>query len=452
MASMVPTDGPLRARRRLRRVIDAPMRGAVALAASLATVAGAATAPHTTGAGATVAFSGGTIYVSPTEAPIARGVVVVRDGRIIAVGPSDTVPLPGADTIVVDCAGRFLVAGFQNSHVHFTEPKWEGADKQPAAQLSLQLEDMLLRWGVTTVVDTGSLLANTQAIRTRIESGEVRGPRILTAGTPLYPENGIPYYLRETLPPAIIALLNTPKSGEEAARIAARQLEAGADVVKLFTGSWVERGKVLPMDASIARAAADEGHRRGKLVFAHASNVAGLESALVAGVDVLAHALDDDRGWNESHIARMKANRMSMVPTLKLFGGQSFTHYIQEEVGTYARAGGQILFGTDVGYLTDYDPTDEYVLMAGAGLDWRAILASLTTAPAERFGESARRGWIAPGMDADIVALAADPAVDVRAFAKIAITMRRGRVVYAMPLPAGSVSEAVGKRDNQPGG
>ena len=262
---------------------------------------------------------------------------------------------------------------------------------------------MLLRWGVTTVVDTGSLLANTLALRTRIESGEVRGPRIYTVGTPIYPHEGVPYYLRESLPPEVLPLLNTPRTGAEAAAITAQQIEAGADALKLFTGSWIERGKVLPMDSGVARAAGDEAHRRGKLVFAHASNVAGLTPALEARVDVLAHALDDDRGWNESHVARMKAIDMAMIPTLKLFGGQSFTKYIQAEVGTYARAGGQILFGTDVGFLTDYDTSDEFVLMAGAGLDWRAILASLTTAPADRFGETARRGRVAAGIDADLV-------------------------------------------------
>ena len=54
---------------------------------------------------------------------------------------------------------------------------------------------MLTRYGFTSVVDTGSLLSNTVAIRKRIASGEVAGPRILTAGFPLYPRDGIPYYV-----------------------------------------------------------------------------------------------------------------------------------------------------------------------------------------------------------------------------------------------------------------
>ncbi len=391
-------------------------------------------APEGTAESEILALVGATIYPSPSEPAIAHGVVVMKDGKILAVGERDSVTIP-ANATEVDCGGAFVVAGFQNSHVHFTEGKWVAASTLPAARLSQQLEEMLLRYGFTTVVDIGSSLANTSALRQRIQSGEVRGPRILTAGTPLYPENGIPFYLRESMPAEELASLHTPTTAEEATTITSDQLADGADAVKLFTGSWVERGQVLPIKLEIARAASEEAHRRSKLVFAHASNIAGLEVAIEAGVDVLAHALDDDRGFNETHIARMKAGRMSMIPTLKLFGGQPYTQYIQQLVGSYAEAGGQILFGTDVGYLTDYDPSNEYSLMAGAGLDWRQILASLTIAPAERFEEASQRGRIAPGMDADLVVLAADPAEDVSAFTEVRYTLRAGRIVYDLKDP-----------------
>jgi imidazolonepropionase-like amidohydrolase len=377
----------------------------------------------------TLVLSGATIYPSPNDAAITAGLVIIRNRKIEKVGSKEQTQIP-ADATILKCDGMFVTAGFQNCHVHFTEAKWENAEALPAEQLNTQLAQMLTSYGFTTVVDTGSSLSNTLALRKRIESGELQGPRILTAGTPLYPENGIPYYLKTDLPPNILALLPTPKTPQEATAVASDQLERGADIVKLFTGSWVNRGEVLPMNTEVASAAAAEAHRRGKLVFTHASNVAGLDVALKAKVDVIAHALDDDRGFTESHIAQMKANNMSMVPTLKLFKGPPYFKYILKEVGDFFRAGGQILFGTDVGYMRDYDPTDEYDCMAQAGLKWNNILASLTTEPAEKFGEAKHRGRVATGMDADLVVLDSDPAKDVKAFSKVRYTIRAGRIIY----------------------
>jgi len=68
--------------------------------------------------------------------------------------------------------------------------------------------------------------------------------------------------------------------------------------------------------------------------------------------------------------------------------------------------------------------------MAEAGLGWQQILASLTTRPAEHFGEGASRGRLAPGMQADIVAFSGDPSADVTAFADVAFVIRQGRMVY----------------------
>jgi imidazolonepropionase-like amidohydrolase len=371
-------------------------------------------------------LTGAKIYPSPTEAPITAGAVIIRNGKIEAVG-ANQIP---KDAPLLKCDGMFIMAGFQNSHVHFTEQKWEKAATLPVETLTAQLSDMLTRYGFTTVVDTGSFLANTLALRSRIESAEIQGPRIFTAGTPIYPENGIPYYLKSDLPPEMLSLLPTPKIPKDAAAIASDQLQRGADIVKLFTGSWVKRGEVLPMNVEVASAAAAEAHGRNKLVFAHASNLAGLEVAMKSKVDVIAHALDDDRGFTEAHISQMKSNNMSMIPTLKLFKGPPYFKFILKEVGDFFRAGGQILFGTDVGYMKDYDPTDEYESMAQAGLKWNDILASLTTAPAEKFGEAKLRGRVAAGMNGDLVVLGSDPAKDVKAFANVRYTIRAGHIIY----------------------
>ena len=101
-----------------------------------------------------------------------------------------------------------------------------------------------------------------------------------------------------------------------------------------------------------------------------------------------------------------------------------------QQVRAFAAAGGTVLFGTDAGYIDHFDTRLEFELMARAGMDWRQILASLTTAPAARFGQGERKGRIAPGMEADLVLLGTDPAVDVTGFSDVRATIRGGRVIY----------------------
>jgi len=120
---------------------------------------------------------------------------------------------------------------------------------------------------------------------------------------------------------------------------------------------------------------------------------------------------------------------MALVPTLKLLASDG-RREVLDQVRDYARAGGQILFGTDVGYLPDYNPTREYELMEAAGLTCRQILAALTTAPARRFHESDRRGRLARGLEADIVVLGTDPALGPGAFTDVRYTIGAGRVIY----------------------
>lgn len=368
------------------------------------------------------------IYTAPDVAPLLDGAVLIRRAAIIAVGPTRDFDL-SSGAQVIDATGLTATAGFQNSHVHFTAPQWRGARTQPAKQLEQHLREMLTRFGFTTVVDLASDLGNTTDLRQRISSGEVAGPHILTVGWALYPPDGIPFYVRLDTASEELARFKTPRTPEEAVRDVLDDLRGGADAIKIFTGSIVSRTEIRPMPGDIATAAAEATHRHGKWILAHATNVEGLEIALAARVDILAHAIERTERLTSSHIDRMLRARMGLIPTLNLFKEHGNLAAILQSVGDYSRGGGEILFGTDVGNLPGYDPTDEYRLMARAGLDYRQILASLTTAPAQRFGLR-NRGRIAPGAYADLVLLGGDPAVNVEAFAAVRYTLRMGKIIY----------------------
>jgi imidazolonepropionase-like amidohydrolase len=408
------------------------MSKAVAFAAVLSILFVASKSPQVSPKSLTLV--GGRLYASPDALPLDDAIIVLENGMIVDVGPRAGVPIP-ANTTAIDCTGLIVTAGFYNNHVHFTDPRrWDNAASIGAERLTADLRDMLTRFGYTSVVDTASDLENTLALRRRIMSGEVPGPRILTAGGALYPPAGVPYYVRDEVPPEIVARLHQPTTAASARAIVRRQMDAGSDLLKLFVGSWVSRSKVLPMPEDVARAAAAEAHARGQVVFAHPSNVAGLEVALRSGVDVLAHALDDTRGMREDHYARLRKQNVGMVPTLALFRGR-WSWDILDEVRTHARGGGQVLFGTDVGYLPNFDHAVEYELMASAGLGWREILASLTAAPARRFKEANRRGTIQKGLEADVVVLGTDPAFGARGFADVRYAIRAGTIIFAAPAP-----------------
>jgi imidazolonepropionase-like amidohydrolase len=138
----------------------------------------------------------------------------------------------------------------------------------------------------------------------------------------------------------------------------------------------------------------------------------------------------------------MLAAHISQVPTLTLFDVEAqkskatpqqtrqLLDLAAGQLRLYAAAGGQILFGTDIGYIEHYDTTEEYQLMAQAGMSFPRILESLTTAPAKRFGYAAHSGRIAPGMDADLVVLGSDPSADITALAHVVYTIRAGRLIF----------------------
>ncbi|MEO7733250.1 MAG: amidohydrolase family protein [Kofleriaceae bacterium] len=386
--------------------------------------------------------TGARLYVAPDAPPIDDAWVLVRGQTIEAIGagPADR---PTGVRSSAACNGGVITAGFQNSHVHFTDPAFAGAASRPREELQASLRAMTTRFGFTTVVDTGSLPANTEALRGRIARGELRGPAILTVGAPLYPDHGIPIYLRD-LPPEVLAQLPQPATADEARAIVRASFAGGANGTKLFIATPQGHGEIKRMAADVARAAADETHQRHGLVMAHPTDPDGVSAAVQAGVDIVVHTTIDPPSstWSAALIGELVARHVSLVPTLQLWGYELAKSDVpadvrdrivgdaERQLAAFASAGGQVLFGTDVGYMAVLDPTEEYVRMAHAGLTPMQILASLTTAPAARWSAAERRGRIKPGFEADLVVLDGDPATDVRRFTQVKCAIRAGAEVF----------------------
>lgn len=421
------------------------MKYCATLSNSVAAIAAAGlllTLPSVAAAEMTV-LRGARIYLSPEVPPLDDGIVLIENGKISAAGPKASMRVP-AEAVESKCNDGVITAGFHNNHVHLTGPQFEDAAKKSADELSRAMTEMLTKYGFTTVTDTASELRNTLALRKRVESGEVRGPRILTVGAPLYPPAGIPFYLSETLPKQVLDQMAQPDKPDVAIRLVRENLEAGAVGTKLFIATPQRNQPVKRMPANIAAAAVEETHRQGRLAMTHPTDIAGIHAAVDADVDIVVHTtLGEAHPWPGKLIRRMVKQKVSLVPTLQLWpyelnksksddaSTKKLVDATLAELRAFSAAGGQVLFGTDVGYMTEFDPTVEYELMSKAGMAPKQILASLTTSPSDRWKESNRRGRIARGFDADLVVLEADPSKSVSNFAKVRCTIRAGKTLYS---------------------
>lgn len=374
-----------------------------------------------------------TVLPAPGEPAVSDATLVIEHGRVSSILTHGEVPPPAKTTL----AGRglFATAGFWNSHVHFMEPVFYDAANAPVGQLQGGLQGMLNRYGFASVVDTGSDLGNTLALRARIESGELRGPRIRTTGAGFVPPNGSPAYLSVQLPEL--------DSVDTATRLPAQRLDDGADALKLFTGTFLGVGNIAIMPVDFVTAAVAQAHQRNKLAIAHPQSLEGVQVALGGGVDIVAHTAPGEGPWPPALLDDLINRGTVLIPTLMLWRvelsrqnppvpGAIIDSYEKDALGqisSFASRDGTVMFGTDVGYIDQYDPTEEYRLLAEAGLTYDQVLASLTTNPARVWGDPAP-GTLRVGNPGDVVLLADDPRADMRNFARVEFLVRGGRVVF----------------------
>ena len=390
-------------------------------------------------AGETWVIEHARVLPSATGAAIENGTVVVRDGRVAALGPSSSVTVPiGARR--VDGQGGTVLPGFWNVHVHFSRERFPDTAAGSAEALSQACREMLTSRGFTTVVDLASFPETTIPLRKR--AGTLDCPRILTTGLPMYPVGGVPIYVRKALGDELAATLPQPATAKEAAKIVQKSVRSGARAIKLFVGTWLGGGRTGLMDRAVVEGAAREAHRHGLVVFAHPESAEGVAEAVEGGVDVLAHTAPGAGPWSPELVQRLLARHMGLAPTLSLWRVEMERAGLPAEVRdrfmsagvaqlrAFAEAGGEVLFGTDVGYIAEKDADEEVGRMAAAGMNWRAILVSLTSAPARRMKDP-KRGRLVVGAPADVVLVEGNPEVDVQALTRVRQTWVAGKSVFA---------------------
>ena len=221
-------------------ICSAPRFSFVLLAATVGTGA--------TANAQTLALVGGNVYASPDAAPLADAVVVTSNGVITAIGSRSEVQIP-SDARIIDCTGKTVVAGFWNSHVHFTQAVWKNAGTaagRAAARAHAGDADAV---GFHHRVGSRLRRAQYHAVAPPRQCRRSAGPRYPFSSAASFPRDGHPVYL----PPEM--QLPEAATPDEATKLARIYMGLGLDGMKLFTGSFKGENKpVVNMDA---------GHRQG---------------------------------------------------------------------------------------------------------------------------------------------------------------------------------------------
>lgn len=395
----------------------------------------------------------GGIVVDVASGTAARATILLNGDRITAVGPAVAIP---RNARRVDLAGRWVIPGLADSHVHLDAL---GASGLPT----------LLGFGITSVRDLGGNLDSLRRLREATESGRIPGPRIRTAG-PIV-ENAAWLKRVKALPVPGIQQVVANRFGiatpAEAVRAADTLAALGVDLIKIRNSP-----DQATFDTLLAAA-----RRHGLTVAAHQPRGAiGLAGGFRAGLATLEH-LEGLDSLPDSTLTRMAGAPFWLDPTLvtsltravsdsdrarAVRGGidsldrlvtpplrrfwedqQALARFDAprafydaevrqgiRETRRLVRAGVKMLAGTDLGATLVYPGLSLHqelaLLVDSLGLTPAGALRAATLEPARAFGDDSL-GTIAPGRRADLVVLAADPLAEIRNSRRITAVVSRGR-------------------------
>lgn len=366
-----------------------------------------------------------------------RPLVLVGGDRIADIDLTGAAPPAGAQ--LIDFAGATLLPGFIDAHTHLVFD----ASADPAGHLEAVDDETLLDEvrsaarqeldaGVTCVRDLGDRSYLAVRLRAEAAARPELGPDVVPAGPPI------------TTPSGHCWFLGGAADGTDGVRQAVRaHANCGAAVIKVMvTGGRMTAGTAVDacqFGADELRAAADEAHRRGLPITGHAHGRDGIAAAIEAGFDGVEHAsfltskglAPDPRvidalaatGTVVSSGIPGTVPGVPLPPVITALLGQGI-----ELMRSMVDAGVRIVIGPDAGiaphrphYVMPYAIADTAQVMGNA-----QALSAATCHAAAACGLADRKGRLAAGFDADIVAVDGDPIADINAIHSRIAVFHRG--------------------------
>jgi imidazolonepropionase-like amidohydrolase len=380
---------------------------------------------------------------APQRVVIATGTLldgkgnVLHDTRIVVEGSKIVAIDPKAGPVKYDLRGLTVMPGWIDAHVHITwifgKDGKNGATGWTPDEVAQQYANnarVTLLAGFTTVQSVGS--PADLSLRDKIERGELAGPRILTSAQPLVgqgEQTGTPDQIRDFV---------------------RAQKQAGADLIKIFAAGGPTRNAPTLSQAQLD-AACGEAKRLGLRTLVHAYGPA-VKMATLAGCSQIEHGvgateddlklmaskntyLDPQAGlvWENYLLNKQKfVGTPNYPPTLEGFASMEklIPLYHQFLKQTLKVPGLKILFGTDALAGSHGRNMEEFIdRVRDCGVDPMVAMVSANSLGAQALDLAGQIGSIAPGLQADIIALDGDPLKDITAVRRVMFVMKAG-VVY----------------------
>jgi imidazolonepropionase-like amidohydrolase len=365
---------------------------------------------------------------------------VLRDTRIVVEGSQIVAIDPKAGPVDYDLRGLTVLPGWIDAHVHITwsfgpdgKNAGQGGTTAEAAYAAASNAWLTLMAGFTTVQSVGS--PADFPLRDTIANGLLTGPRILTAGEALTGRG------EQT---------GTP---EEIRAFVRKQKKAGADLIKIYASGGMTAGK-MTMSQEQLNAACDEATKQGLRTLVHAFRDA-VRAATLAGCTEVEHGLgasDDDLKLMAERGTYIDPQAGLLLATYLQFKDEYLAPPYYTEEGFAAMKGLipthqdfirrasripglKIVYGTDAVAGAHGRNAEDFInRVRDSGVDPMAAMVSANSLGAEALGLAGQIGSIAPGLQADIIALDGDPLKDINAVRRVVFVMKGG-IVYKNAVP-----------------